>query len=166
MRYKTISVLFLIIMLMTLTACGTASSKDDDVFQYRNSYVGDNSAVSAIAQHLPSPNGEQLSGIELQTNTEPYGVTLNYELQEQLSDVERGADYDKVAIQSSAILLAVVQNADSVTLSYVNDQYTITKQDMELWLGKPLNTFVSELQLTSYMEFYLEDENKIKQLIH
>lgn len=166
MRHKTFTALLLSIVLIVVTGCGAASSNEDNIFQYRNSYVGDNSAVNAIAQHLPAPNGEQLSNIELQTTTEPYGVTLNYELQEQQSDVEPGEDYKKVAITSSAIMLALVQNADYVTLSYVHDQFTVTKDDMNLWLGKPLNTFVSELQLTSYMEFYLEDENKIKQLVN
>lgn len=163
MKKHIFSVIMLLAIFVVLSGCDSDSGIDPEIFQYKNSYVGDNSAVSAIVSQLPAPNGEELTDIELQTKTEPYGVTLNYKKQENLDGVEPASDYSRTVIYNSSVLLFLVPNAEVVTFNYVKEQYTITKQNVEEWLGKPLSTFVSVKQLTGYIEYYLEDANKIKQ---
>lgn len=166
MKKQILSVLILVVMLVVLSGCDSDSGIDPDISQYKNSFVGDNSAVSAIVNGLPAPIGEELMDIELQTTTEPYGVTLNYKEQESSDGTEPSTNYSRTVIYNSAVLLFLVQNAEVVTFNYVNEQYTITKQDVENWLGKSLNTFVSVKQLTGYIEYYLEDANKIEQFTY
>ncbi len=49
-----------------------------DLYGSKIKYVGDNSGVFKIAGLLPFAEGVKLEDIELQTDNQPYGVTLNY----------------------------------------------------------------------------------------
>ncbi|MED3961288.1 DUF4825 domain-containing protein [Niallia taxi] len=62
-------------ILLLLSGCNTKET-NKDIFQYKDSNVGDNSAVGNIVYKLPG--AQQLSGIELKTKEEPYGIILNY----------------------------------------------------------------------------------------
>lgn len=165
MRNKKVVLVVLMAVLLLISGCSFGSDDEIDLNklnEYKGAYVGDNSAVSAIAYELEKPIGEQIASIELKTVEEPYGVIVNYEAVEV--EEEYAIDYAKTAITNGALMLLLVQNADWVTFNYVYDDVTITKTDMEQWLGKSLKTFMAPLQLTSYMEFYFEDPVKVSQL--
>ena len=56
--------------------------KIDDLLKYKGSYVGDNSAVGNIIAKLPANNYNE--GFSLQTDKEPYGIIVNYKVNENL----------------------------------------------------------------------------------
>ncbi|WP_299742659.1 DUF4825 domain-containing protein [uncultured Rossellomorea sp.] len=75
---KIFSFLF-ILSLLFLSGCHSSPVQEEKgLFQYKASYVGDNGAVGQITRRLPNPDGEHISGLEVQTKKEPYGITLNY----------------------------------------------------------------------------------------
>ena len=88
-----------------------------DLYNSKIKYVGDNSGVAKIAGLLPFAEGVKLENIELQTDGEPYGVTLNYIID----------DYDKAVIddtvksdgfyKNAKLMLCLIDNADSITVN-------------------------------------------------
>jgi len=65
-----------LLILLFLNGCNS-NDANEDLFEFKGSFVGDNNAVGSIVNQLPS--GEYLHGFELKTKEEPYGIILNYE---------------------------------------------------------------------------------------
>lgn len=63
---------------MIVSGCSKVS--EEDIFKYKNSYVGDNSAVGNIINQLQG--AEHLEIFELETKEKPYGITLDYDWSE------------------------------------------------------------------------------------
>ena len=73
-RLKLLSCSLLVISVAS--GCNTKTN-EEDVFQYKNAYVGDNSAVINIVNH--SMQSDNFKGLELKTKETPYGIILNYD---------------------------------------------------------------------------------------
>ena len=104
---------FFIFVLLVLNGCNpTKVNEDKDIFQFKDSYVGDAGAVGNITRRLPNPNGEQFNGLELKTTEEPYGIIMNYINVEKSKDIE--TNYRELALYNATFILALVKNADWV----------------------------------------------------
>lgn len=102
-----------------LYGCSTGDKKED-IFQFKDSFAGDNSAVGNIAHHLRG--SEHLEGFELKTKEKPYGIILNYDL------LESEQYYKETAIYNASFLFSLVQNAEWITFNFDNREYKITKK--------------------------------------
>jgi hypothetical protein len=69
-------IFFSLLLLLFLNGCIPSNNVSGDIFQFKDSYVGDNSAVGSIIRQLP--NGEHSEGFELKTKEEPFGIVLKY----------------------------------------------------------------------------------------
>lgn len=157
MKNITIFFFFSLLILLFLNGCNS-SNGNEDIFQFKDSYVGDNNAVGSIVRQLPS--GEYLNGFELKTKEEPYGIILNY----TDIDVEEIEKSDKeTAIYNATFIFTLVKNAKWVTFHFDDQEYKITKEDLESWYGKKLGEYTSEEDLTKLTQNYLEDESKMNQ---
>lgn len=123
-----------------------------DLFQYKNTYVGDNSTILNIVRELQY--SEKLDEISLKTETEPYGITVEYE------DPETGRR--EAALYNTTFLLALVPNADWVTIYYGDAGYAFTREKLEEWYGTSLSSFTSEEELDSFIKRYVEDEETLR----
>lgn len=148
---------FSFLILLFLNGCNL-NEENEDIFQYKDSYVGDNGAVGNIAMQLP--NGEYLNGFELKTIEEPYGIILNYK---EIDAVEIENNYKETAIYNATFIFTLVKNAEWVTFNFDDQEYKITKEDLESWYGKELSEYSSEEDLTKLTQKYLEDESKVNQ---
>lgn len=87
-------VLVLVSIGLTITACGNRQGSRNNVlassqgasggyaeklYQYKGTYTGDNSKVSALVHTLDYID-LSVKSIELKTDNEPYGITVNYEV--------------------------------------------------------------------------------------
>ncbi len=140
--------------MLFLSGCN-ANNKNRNIFQYKDSFVGDNSAVGNIANQLRS--GENLEGFELKTKEKPYGIILNYDW------LESEQNYKKTAIFNATFLFSLVQNVDWITFNFDNREYKITKGNLQEWYGKELSEFKNEEELRKLTQEYLKDENKVNQ---
>ncbi len=150
------SLLFSLVLLLFLNGCN-ADSENQDLFQYKDSFVGDNSAVGNIVKQLQ--RGEHLAGFELKTKEKPYGIILNYDWSES-ENINK-----ETAIYNATFIFALVQNADWVTFNFDNQEYTITKKDLQEWYGKELSEFKTEDELRQLIEEFLKNTNKVNQLL-
>lgn len=149
---------FSLLALLLLNGCNSNNSNShNDIFQFKDSFVGDNSAIGNIANQLLG--AEQLNGFELKTTEEPYGIILNYDW------TESEQEYKETVIYNAAFLFALVQNVDWITFDSDIGEYTITKETMQDWYGKELSEVNNEDELRGFIQEYLEDENKVNQLI-
>jgi len=87
------------------------------LYENKTSYVGNNSKVSAIANNLTVPTQLSWGGIELQTEKEPYGLTINYLITEE--------DFKKIDLNSAQdtfkrnaiIMFSLIGNVENITIN-------------------------------------------------
>ena len=70
---------------------GNIEKQIKELYNSKIKYVGNNSGVSKIVRLLPFAEGVKVEKIELHTDSEPYGVTLYYIID----------DYDKAVINGT-----------------------------------------------------------------
>lgn len=87
-KHGAILMIAIIIALLT-AACGNTSSVEDvtDLQQYRTEYVGDSTNVANIVSHQDYPNGYSYEYIEIQSETEPYGLTVCLNIDPNASEI-------------------------------------------------------------------------------
>lgn len=87
----------------------------ETLFKYKTKYVGDAPKVGAIAGHLPFSQYKR--GISLQTETEPYGLTVNYVLTpDEFSTIMSTGN--KEILQNAAIIFCLVDNVGTIQLRF------------------------------------------------
>ncbi|MGW6302241.1 DUF4825 domain-containing protein [Peribacillus butanolivorans] len=148
---------FSLLILLFLNGCNS-SNVNGDIFQFKDSYVGDNGAVGSIVMQLPY--SEYLNGFELKTKEDPYGIILNYK---DLDAKETEKNYKETAIYNATFIFTLVKNAKWVTFNFDDQEYKIKKEALESWYGKKLSEYTSEEDLTKLTQKYLEDESKVNQ---
>ncbi|AVQ98130.1 DUF4825 domain-containing protein [Oceanobacillus iheyensis] len=150
--YISLSVVFL------LSGCNSNDANaNENIFEFKDSFVGDNSAVGNIANQLPG--SEHLNGFELKTNEEPYGIILNYDW------IGSKQEYRETVIYNATFLFTLVQNVEWITFNSVISEYTITKDNLQEWYGKEFSYAQNEDELREIILEFSEDENKVKQLL-
>lgn len=144
-------------LLLVLSGC-QSSKPNEDLFHYKGSYVGDNSAVGNILQQLRS--GEEVERFELITKSEPYGVVITYSDYAEMSE----KSVKQTVLYNATFLFALIQNVDWITFNFGDDyQYKVEKQAVQKWYGMELGGYTSEDELQELMQQFLEDEDKINQ---
>ena len=144
-------------VMLLLSGCNSnAIDTNEDIFQYKNSFVGDNNAVGNIANQLPV--AEYLNGFELKTSAEPYGIILNYE------GLKSDQEYRETVIHNATFLFALVQNVDWITFNSDIGEYSITREQLQEWYGKELSEIQNQDELRELIQENLEDTNKMNHL--
>ncbi|MBO8170648.1 MAG: DUF4825 domain-containing protein [Bacillaceae bacterium] len=152
--------LFSLLIILFLNGCQLNNeTTNEDIFQYKGSYVGDNSAVGNLAYQLP--NGEFLDSFELKTTEEPYGIILNYK---SIEAEDLLKTYKETAVYNATFIFALVQNADWITFNFGEKAYKITRENLQNWYGKELSEFTSEDAIRELIQEYLQDDHKVNQL--
>lgn len=78
MRKKVIAIILLVLSIMSVSACGRKEKLYEipDLSQYKTDYVGDSSNVIKIVSGQDYPEGYAYDSIEIQSESEPYGLTV------------------------------------------------------------------------------------------
>lgn len=152
---------FLLLVALIISGCDSKSRDReplDDLFNYKDDYVGDNSAVGNIVSRLKY--AEQFKGFELKTDEEPYGIILNYNLEES------GQDYKQIVIYNATFLFSLIQNADWIMFNFENEEYTITKEKLKNWYREDFTGMQSEDEVKTFIQKHSVDKNKVDQLFN
>ncbi|MGG7621539.1 DUF4825 domain-containing protein [Bacillus coreaensis] len=145
--------IFSLLVMLFLSGCNPNDDKDD-IFSFKGSFVGDNSAVGNIVNQLQGV--EHLSGFELETKTEPYGIILNYDW----TDTEQ--KYRETAIYNSIYLFTLVQNVDWITFKFDGFEYKITKAELQDGSGIQFLQIKNKEELIDNTQKLLNEENNVK----
>lgn len=100
-----------------------SQSETYDLIKYKGSYVGNNSAVGNIISNLPA--NEYIDGFSLQTNKEPYRITINYKENQNLgsknyNEFWKNKNIDEFLEKNAVVLLSLIQNTDIIELNIDN----------------------------------------------
>ena len=144
-----------LLVVSVASGCNTKTS-EEDLFQYKNAYVGDNSAVINIVNR--SMQSDNFRGLELKTKETPYGIILNYDGSESEKNDKR------TVIYNATYLFALIQNAEWITFNFKHQEYKITKNALIEWYGEDFSTFQSEEELKTLIQKKWDDEYKVNQL--
>ncbi|ARF17841.1 DUF4825 domain-containing protein [Sporosarcina ureae] len=148
------------ILVLILSGCSsTTEQPNEDLFEYKGSFIGDNSAVIHIIEQLR--NAEQFEEVSLETKTEPYGMTIQYEYMD--AAVEE-SEYKETAVYNASYLFALIDNAQWVVFNFGDNTYTISKSNLQEWYGKELHDFTNEEELDAFIQEKLKDESGVRQL--
>ncbi|PID15291.1 DUF4825 domain-containing protein [Sporosarcina sp. P34] len=148
------------ILLLFLTGCSsTTNQSSEDLFQYKGSFIGDNSAVIHIIEQLR--DAEKFEKVSLETKTAPYGMTIKYE---NMDATIGESEYKKTAIYNASYLFALINNAEWASFEFEGDTYTIHKTKLQDWYGKELNDFTNEEELDGFIQEKLQDDSEVQQL--
>ena len=144
-----------LLVISVASGCNTKTT-EEDVFQYKNAYVGDNTAVINIVNR--SMQSDNFRGLELKTKETPYGIILNYDGSESEKNDKR------TVIYNATYLFALIQNAEWITFNFDHQEYKITKDALIEWYEEDFSTFQSEEELKTLIQKRWDDEYKVNQL--
>ena len=144
-----------LLVISVASGCNTKTI-EEDVFQYKNAYVGDNSAVINIVNH--SMQSDKFRGLELKTKEAPYGIILNYDGSESEKNDK------KTVIYNATYLFALIQNAEWITFNFDHQEYKITRKALIEWYGEDFSKLQSEKELKTLIQNNWDDEYRVNQL--
>ena len=78
MKKKVLAIMLVAMSIMLISACGKKEKLYEipDLSQYKTDYVGDSSKVINIVSGQEYPEGYSYDSIEIQSETEPYGLIV------------------------------------------------------------------------------------------
>lgn len=113
-------------IILILTACNS-NENDFDLFQFKGSYIGGNSAV--VNSIINLQGAKHFSGLELHTKDEPYGITVNYDW------TESQLDEKETVLNNASYLFTLLQNVEWVSFYFDTEgevnEYKITREKLQ-----------------------------------
>ncbi len=90
MKKKGIAIMLAALAVMSVSACGKKEELYEvpDLSQYKTEYVGDTPNVINIVSAQDYPKGYSYDSIEIQSETEPYGLTVFLKVEPSASKLE------------------------------------------------------------------------------
>ncbi|MFZ5944852.1 MAG: M56 family metallopeptidase [Bacillota bacterium] len=147
---------------------GKAVFKVDTLLKNKTQYIGDNSRVIALIDTLPLLKGVKRDSVELSTFNAPYGVTINYNLEDDSVQIS-----EEQFLRNSVLLLALIDNAEEIThrgywnnklLSSTPFKFTYTRADAERIVGGDVRQFAenqeSLAQLIEIVQIIKDDNER------
>ena len=90
MKKKVIAIILVVLSIMSVPACGKKEKLYEipDLSQYKTDYVGDSSNVIKIVSGQDYPEGYIYDSLEIQSEREPYGLTVFLKVEPSASKLE------------------------------------------------------------------------------
>ncbi len=90
MKKKVIAIILVVLSIMPVSSCGRKEEiyEVPDLSQYKTDYVGDSSNVINIVSGQDYPEGYAYDSIEIQSESEPYGLTVFLKVEPSESKLE------------------------------------------------------------------------------
>ncbi|MBC9786589.1 DUF4825 domain-containing protein [Heliobacterium chlorum] len=125
------------------------------LWQYKTTYVGNNSKVVNLLSHLPF--GDLRREVSLQTQQSPYGVTVQYDFSKLAMEKTQ---IEPILYNNAITIFALIGNADQLTFKVQRtdtpSEYRYTRADIQQALNKDLRDYTKDL---SSFENLLEQLN-------
>ncbi|WP_019242706.1 MULTISPECIES: DUF4825 domain-containing protein [Bacillus] len=168
----------IVLMLSVLVGCESVQEKKrkdpiDALITYKDSYVGDSSAVVNISYILPG--GENVQRVSLQTEKKPYSITIDYGLKEgsdltkeELDKLWNEKDARKAFVNNAIAYFILVKNVDVITFNVETTKpqsFSVTRTEIEKFVGKDVTEFADKPSLwkKEIEEGIVNNPDKIKQ---
>jgi len=139
----------------------------NSLLEHRNRYIGNASNVGNLLNKLPY--GRNKEGIELHTGSKPYGITINYRLDDidaSNEDTDTLKNVKPTLLDNALILFSLIENVDIVKFNILPSNTVVQFEraqlqqyfDRELWeYSASMEDFGSFL-LDIYFEIFIYPE--------
>lgn len=115
--YFIVAVLFVLLMVSIGLLANPIKQSTTDIRSYRTEYVGNNSAVGNIVSQLQFPEAFAYKSIALQTDEQPYGLTVILRQQSEETMATLDANSSMLFEMNACILFSLVENLDQIAFS-------------------------------------------------
>lgn len=157
---KKITMLLLVIAMFIMLGCQkeVSSQPFERLLGFKNSYVGNNTAVGGIINELPG--AKSIEKFSLQTSEEPYGITVFYNKE---SDYWEEDKCKNMMMYNAAALFALVDNVDNVTFILngdESDESHFLREEMEALIENDWSYYYESVEHWEnglYKQLYLEE---------
>lgn len=144
----------------------TLLTRAAELLEAKNPYIGDPSANGKIIRLLTWPDAAKLNGTELQTTTEPYGITLDVltdsNIQSFVQDYIGSSQY----YQNAMVMLALINNCGSVSYRFNNSTtVTFTRTQIEKNIGYDVRLMALNIDEFSKFLSYCETAEDYSKII-
>lgn len=144
-------------ILVLLSGCSLKGNASETIFQYKDSYIGDNSAVVGIIEQLR--NNEQFEKLSLETKKKPYGMIIDYKESANMSEKAM----EEAALYNATFLFALIKNAEWVIFDFKKQKFTVTKKKFEKWYGTQVENISNEKDLKNFAKEQLNNQNRVNE---
>lgn len=179
MKYMHRNVVVMLTIFLFITACSSGERikeisdvKPGDFKKYAGTYVGNNSDVVAIVNHLPGGNTFQSIRLENESIKVYYGAKENGTLTEDMVETYwfDGKDTMEKNFLFNVIYLAIlVPNAKSYEFQVENKNFTIIREEILSILYEKFDNFPKENDIwdkKKVVKFLNENNEEIKMLMN
>ncbi|PGB02773.1 DUF4825 domain-containing protein [Bacillus toyonensis] len=179
MKYMHHNVIVMLTIFLFMTACSNGERikdiydvRSDDFKKYTGTYVGNNSDVVTIVNHLPGGGTVQSISLENESIKVNYGAKESGALTEEMIATYwfDGKDTMKKNFLFNVIYLAVlVPNAKSYEFQVENKMFTIKREDILSILYGKFDDFLKEKDIwdkNKVVKFLRDNNENIKMLVN
>lgn len=137
------------------------------LLECKTDYVGDNSKVVHAVDLLPLPGGAVRDSVSLQTKEQPYGFTIHYSTEQDLTQ-QAIATFDRACYNNAIVLFSLIGNADRITVELHNlsSVYTFsyTRQMADQVFGQDVRELANNQDFPGLISRTLLTPNEIQPL--
>lgn len=129
----------------------------DKLMENKTLYVGGASKVGGLIGGMAKPTGVEWNGMALQTTAQPYGVIVNYIMNDSVPGIDEEEINNEIYYRNSILLLSLIDNVDIITYSIdqndgIVNTFTFTREQADKLFGEDVR-------------HYAKDETSLRQLI-
>ena len=178
MKYMHRNVVVMLTIFLFITACSSGERikeicdvKPSDFKKYAGTYVGNNSDVVAIVNHLPGGGTVQSISLENENIKVNYGAKESGALTEEMIETYWFDEKDtmkKNFLFNATYLVILVPNAKAYEFQIENKNFKITREEMLSILHREFDDFPKEKDIwdkNKVIKFFNGNEEKIKMLV-
>ncbi|WP_238650014.1 M56 family metallopeptidase [Paenibacillus piscarius] len=120
------------------------------LLESRTLYIGNISKVSALVGAMPLPEGLEGAGIELATSSRPYGLTVNYRMNDKASmwNEELEALTRESLLSNSVLLFSLIDNVDIINYNLADNgitySFTFTREEADGLAGEDVRHYAAD----------------------
>lgn len=118
----------------------------DKLMDNKTLYVGNHIKVGGLIGGMPEPLGLDINGLELQTSSQPYGVTYRYLANDTYTETEANSS---IFYNNAVLLLSLIDNVGSITYKISENAeqqtfITFTREQVTQSLGEDVRTYAAD----------------------
>ncbi|MEE3958256.1 DUF4825 domain-containing protein [Bacillus thuringiensis] len=178
MKYMHHNMIVMLTIFLFIAACSNGERikdindvRSDDFKKYTGAYVGNDSDVVAIINHLPGGETFQSVSLEHENVKVKYGAKESGALTEEMIETYWFDEKDtmkKNFLFNAIYLVILVPNAKAYEFQIENKNFKITREEMLSILHREFDDFPKENDIwdkIKVIKFFNDNEEKIKMLV-